>query len=32
MEKWEDWPLNYYIFAYDSITLVKLAETEHKKH
>ena len=31
-KEWEYWPLNYYIFAYDSITLVKLAETEHKKH
>lgn len=31
-KEWEDWPLNYYISAYNSIDLVKLAETEHKKH
>jgi hypothetical protein len=30
--KWEVWPINYYVFAYDSIDLMTLAEHTHKRH
>lgn len=31
-KEWEIWPVNYYIFAYDSTNLVKLAERMHNKN
>ena len=30
--KWDIWPINYYVFAYDSIELMRLAEHIHARH
>lgn len=30
--EWEIWPINYYVFAYDSIDLMTLAEHIHERH
>jgi len=30
--EWEIWPINYYVFAYDSIDLMALAEHIHERH
>jgi hypothetical protein len=30
--EWEIWPINYYVFAYDSIELMTLAEHIHLRH
>lgn len=32
VEHWESWPINYYVFAYDSINIKKLAKYIDNKH